>query len=104
MISEKDKEMMDVMARGGKKKANPQVEKAKADILAQLQEQGIDPQSMVELAKAAEMALNDKTLYPMFLDRAVQLGIADEDDLKEKAIDYQVLSSIIVAGKLLGEY
>jgi hypothetical protein len=104
MVTEKDKEMMDVMARGGKKKADPQVAKAKADILAQLQEQGIDPQVMIELAKSAEMALKDKTLYPLFLDRAVQLGIADEDDLKDKAIDYQVLGSIITAGKLLGEY
>ena len=30
MVTEKDKEMMDVMARGGKKKADPQVAKAKA--------------------------------------------------------------------------
>jgi hypothetical protein len=104
MISEQDKQMMDVMARGGKKKADPQVAKAKADVMAQLQEQGINPQAMIELAKAAEMALKDKTLYPMFLERAMELGIADEDDLKDKAIDYQVLGSIIAVGKLLGEY
>ena len=104
MISEQDKDMMDVMARGGKKKADPQVAQAKADVMAQLQEQGIRPEAMIELAKAAEMVLKDANLYPMFLDRAVELGIADEDDVKEKAIDYQTLGSIIFAGKLLGEY
>ena len=104
MISEQDKAMMDAMARGGKKKANPEVAKAKADVLSQLQEQNIRPEAMIELAKAAEMVLKDANLYPMFLDRAVELGIADEDDVKEKAIDYQTLASIIFAGKLLGEY
>ena len=38
MVTEKDKEMMDVMARGGKKKANPQVAKAKAELMKMMQE------------------------------------------------------------------
>jgi len=104
MISEKDKQMMDVMARGGKKKADPQVAKAKADLMVQMQEEGISPETIIELGKAAEMVLKDKTLYPMFLDRAAKLGIADEEDLKDKTIDYQILGTIITAAKLLEEY
>jgi hypothetical protein len=104
MISEKDKEMMDVMARGGKKKANPQVAKAKADLIKMMKEYGVSSEAIIQLGKAGEMVLTDKSLYPMFLNKAIELGLADAEGLNPAKPDYQVIASMITSAKLLEEY
>ena len=104
MVTEKDKEMMDVMARGGKKKANPQVAKAKAELMKMMQEYNVSPEAIIQLGKAGEMVLKDKAMYPMFINKAIELGLADAEGLNPAKPDYQVIASMITSGKLLEEY
>ena len=54
MISEKDKEVMDAVARGGKKKANPQVAKAKAELMKMMKEYNVSQDAIIQLGKAGE--------------------------------------------------
>lgn len=59
----------------------------------------IDPQIFVQLGQLAEAAIQDPSQYPAFVEFIIQSGLEkDDSDLKE--MDYQVLASFVVMGKV----
>jgi hypothetical protein len=59
----------------------------------------IDPQVFVQLGQLAEAAIQDKNQYPAFVKFIIDSGLEkDDSDLKE--MDYQVLASFAVMGKV----
>lgn len=59
----------------------------------------IDPQIFVQLGELAQAAINDPSQYPAFVDFIIQSGL-EKDDSDLKQMDYQVLASFVVMGKV----
>ena len=78
------------------------VGQAKAQVMAYIQERGIDPQKMVQYGQLAEAVLRDKNLYPMFRQRAVQDKIVDANDLPPNP-NPSVLAIFATMGKLVSK-
>lgn len=60
---------------------------------------GIDPQVFVQLGQLAEAAIQDSSQYPAFVQFIIQSGL-EKDDSELKKMDYQVLASFVVMGKV----
>jgi len=59
----------------------------------------IDPQVFMQLGQLAEAAIQDASQYPAFVQFIIESGLEkDDSDLKE--MDYQVLASFVVMGKV----
>jgi hypothetical protein len=99
-----DKDVMGLVANGGKPKQSPEVEKAKNDLRRIIKQVGIDPQKVIQAGKYAEAALKDPKLYPMAIENAVKSGLLTPDQVpKEPGINWQLLSQGMTAGKLTEE-
>ena len=92
--------VMDAMQKEKNPAANPQVEQAKQQIIALMQETGLTPPQLMELGKAAEMAIHDKRGYPMFINKLRQAGLSDAEDLRGD-IDYQALAIFATAARMM---
>ena len=88
---------MGAMQQGGKPE---KVNAAKQQLNQLLTKYKIEPEVITRLAQAANMAMKDKALYPMFVQQAKQSGIPGAEQLSAK-IDYQKLGQIIAIGKLM---
>jgi hypothetical protein len=53
-----------------------------------------------ELGKAAELAIHDKNLYPMFLQKIKELG-QEDPKVFGSVINYAALATIATAAKLV---
>jgi hypothetical protein len=60
---------------------------------------GIDPKVFVQLGQLAEAAIQDPSQYPAFVQFIIQSGL-EKDDSELKKMDYQVLASFVVMGKV----
>lgn len=79
---------------------NPQVEEARKQIALMMQETGLKPEQLKDLGNAAEVAIYNKELYPIFVQKARQYRVADEEDFMG-APDYQALAIFATMGKLV---
>ena len=80
--------------------SNPQVQQAQQMLTQMMQQTGLSPEQLKELGKLAEMSIQDKQAYPMFLDRLRKFGINDAEDMRGD-IDYQALAVFATAAKLI---
>jgi len=95
-----EKDVMEAVARKGKPKQKDPVEKAKNDLRRIVQQVGIDPMRIVQAGQMAEMALKDKSLYPMVIEQAIKSNLISEKDVQKGVVDYGILAKGITAGRL----
>jgi hypothetical protein len=79
--------------------ANPQTREAATEQITQMiQESGVPAWAYAEVGRQAEMALMDKSKYPMFVKFMVQRGLDTEENLKKP--DPQMLAMLVTIGKV----
>jgi hypothetical protein len=79
---------------------NPQIEQAKQMVMQLMQEHGLMPEQLKELGQLAEMSIQNKQAYPMFLERLRRFGLGDAESMQGD-IDYQALAIFATAAKLI---
>jgi hypothetical protein len=65
-----------------------------------MQEDGISAQTLIQLGDLAKKVLEDKSLYPQFLQTVIQSGLAEEDDMDEE-IDYEIIGVMVALGEMV---
>ena len=65
-----------------------------------MQEDGISAQTLIQLGDLAKKVLEDKSLYPQFLQAVIQSGLAEEDDMDEE-IDYEIIGVMVALGEMV---
>lgn len=93
-------DVMQAMQGGGASTNDPRVEQARSMITQLMQQTGLSPEQLKELGKLAEMTIQDKQAYPMFLDRLRKFGLSDAEGMQGD-IDYQALAVFATAAKLI---
>jgi hypothetical protein len=79
--------------------ANPQTREASTQQIVQMIEQsGVPAWAYAEVGRQAEMALMDKSKYPMFVKFMVERGLDTEENLKKP--DPQMLAMLATIGKV----
>ena len=79
--------------------ANPQTREAATEQITQMiEESGVPAWAYAEVGRQAEMALMDKSKYPMFVKFMVQRGLDTEENLKKP--DPQMLAMLATIGKV----
>jgi len=79
--------------------ANPQTREASTEqIVKMIQESGVPAWAYAEVGRQAEMALMDKSKYPMFVKFMVERGLDTEENLKKP--DPQMLAMLATIGKV----
>jgi hypothetical protein len=79
---------------------NPKVAEAKRVAMMMMEETGMSAQEIKELGNAAELAIYNRSLYPMFLEKVRELG-QDDDRVFGPTINYGVLAVLATAAKLV---
>jgi hypothetical protein len=99
-----NKDVMELVAGGGKPKQSADIEKAKNDLRRVIQQVGIDPQKVIQAGQFAEAAIKNPSMYPMAIQNAVQAGLLTEDQIpKEPGVNWKLLAQGMTAGKLTAE-
>jgi len=99
-----NKDVMELVAGGGKPKQSADIEKAKNDLRRVIKQVGIDPQKVIQAGQFAEAALKNPSMYPMAIQNAVQAGLLTEDQVpKEPGVNWKLLAQGMTAGKLTAE-
>ena len=65
-----------------------------------MQEEGVSAQALIQIGDLAKKVLEDKSLYPQFLQAVIQSGLAEEDDMDEE-IDYQIIGVMVALGEMV---
>ena len=79
--------------------ANPQTREAATEQITQMiTESGVPAWAYAEVGRQAEMALMDKSKYPMFVKFMVDRGLDTEENLKKP--DPQLLAMLATIGKV----
>ena len=73
-------------------------EATKQYVLQAVKESGIDPMVFIQLGKLAEDVMQDKNLYPQFVDAVIRTGMADPEDFQQ-GMDFEMLVSLIATGR-----
>ncbi len=93
-------DVMQAMQGGGGAMSNPQTQQAREMIMQLMEQTGLTPDQLKELGKLAEMSIQDKQVYPMFMERLRRFGLSDAEGLRGD-IDYQALAIFATAAKLI---
>ena len=65
-----------------------------------MQEEGVSAQALIQIGDLAKKVLEDKSLYPQFLQAVIQNGLAEEDDMDEE-IDYEIIGVMVALGEMV---
>jgi hypothetical protein len=79
-----------------------QVAEVKQMVKESILEEGLDPNIFVRLGEMAKAVLEDKSMYPQFIQAVVDSGLAEEAGM-EGEIDYQVIGVFVAAGEMVKE-
>jgi len=64
-----------------------------------MQEEGVSAQALIQIGDLAKKVLEDKSLYPQFVQAVIQNGLAEEDDMDEE-IDYEIIGVMVALGEM----
>jgi hypothetical protein len=67
-----------------------------------MQEEGVNPQTLISIGQLAERVLQDKSLYPQLLQAIIDSDLAEAEDL-EADIDYELIGVFATLGKMAQE-
>jgi hypothetical protein len=79
---------------------NPQVQEARRKTLEIMETFGLSTDQMKQLGQAAELAIQDKRAYPLFLKKLREFDLDDAEDFRGD-IDYQALAIFATAARML---
>jgi len=65
-----------------------------------MQEEGVSAQALIQIGDLGKKVLEDKSLYPQFLQAVIQSGLAEEDDMDEE-IDYEIIGVMVALGEMV---
>ena len=65
-----------------------------------MQEEGVSAQALIQIGDLAKKVLEDKSLYPQFVQAVIQNGLAEEDDMDEE-IDYEIIGVMVALGEMV---
>ena len=65
-----------------------------------MQEENVSAQALIQIGDLAKKVLEDKSLYPQFLQAVIQSGLAEEDDMDEE-IDYEIIGVMVALGEMV---
>ena len=77
-----------------------QVAETKQMVRESILEEGIDPNTLIQLGAMAQAVLQDASKYPQFLQAVVDSGLAEEADFTGN-IDYQIIGVFVAAGEMV---
>lgn len=100
VAAQQSPDMMQVMQKDMNPMSDPRMAEAKRAALDLLEDTGLTVIDLKELGKAAELAIYDKNLYPMFLQKIKELG-QDDPRVFGSVINYAALATLATAAKLL---
>jgi hypothetical protein len=100
---QQDADVMNLIKRGGKSAAPPNIEKAKNDLRRIIKQVGIDPKRIVKAGKMSEQAMKDRKLYPMVIQMAIKENLISPKDVQPGVIDFGLLAKGMTAGRLTEE-
>ena len=98
-----NQDVSNLLKNKGKTNHPPEVEQAKERILKILQTAKVNPQDLINLGKYAKQAARNPQMYPMLIDFALKNKLITPDLVKNKGVDYQLLSIGVTLGKLTEE-
>ena len=76
-----------------------QVAETKQMVRDAMQEEGVTPETLIRLGSLAKKVLEDKSLYPQFLQEIIASDLAEEEDL-ETEIDYELIGVFATLGEM----
>ena len=79
-----------------------QVAETKQLVRDAMQEEGVNPQTLISIGQLAERVLQDKSLYPQLLQAIIDSDLAEAEDL-EADIDYELIGVFATLGKMAQE-
>jgi hypothetical protein len=79
-----------------------QVTETKQMVRDAMQEEGVTPETLIRLGSLAKKVLEDKSLYPQFLQEIIASDLAEEEDLSGQ-IDYQLVGVFVALGEMARE-
>ena len=79
-----------------------QVAETKQMVRQAMQEEGVSPQTLINIGQLAERVLQDKSLYPQLLQAIIDSDLAEAEDL-EADIDYELIGVFATLGKMAQE-
>ena len=79
-----------------------ETEQIKRDLINSINEQGIDPNMLIQLGDMAEAVLQDKSLYPDFVQAVIDSGLAEDDEFTNE-IDYQIIGFFVATREIVKE-
>jgi hypothetical protein len=100
VAAQQNPDMMKVMQKDIDPMSDPQMAEAKRAALDLLEDTGLSIIDLKELGQAAELAIHDKNLYPMFLQKIKELG-QEDPKVFGSVINYAALATIATAAKLV---
>lgn len=77
-----------------------EVAQTKQMVKESILEEGLDPNIFVRLGEMAKAVLQNKAMYPQFLQAVVDSGLAEEADFSGE-IDYQIVGVFVAAGEMV---
>jgi hypothetical protein len=79
-----------------------EVAQTKQMVKESILEEGINPNTLIQLGAMAQAVLQDTSKYPQFLQAVVDSGLAEEADFTGN-IDYQIIGVFVAAGEMVKE-
>ncbi len=100
VAAQQSSDVMQAMQKDMNPMSDPQMAEAKRAALDLLEDTGLTVIDLKELGQAAELAIYDKNLYPMFLQKIKELG-QEDPRVFGSVINYAALATLATAAKLL---
>lgn len=100
VAAQQSPDVMQAMQKDMNPMSDPQMAEAKRAALDLLEDTGLTVIDLKELGQAAELAIYDKNLYPMFLQKIKELG-QEDPRVFGSVINYAALATLATAARLL---
>lgn len=100
VAAQQSPDVMQAMQKDMNPMSDPQMAEAKRAAMDLLEDTGLTVIDLKELGQAAELAIYDKNLYPMFLQKIKELG-QEDPRVFGSVINYAALATLATAAKLL---
>jgi hypothetical protein len=76
-----------------------QVEEVKQMVRQAMQEEGVSADTLIRLGQMAEAVLQDKSMYPQFIQAIIDNDLAEEEDISTE-LDYELISVFATLGEI----
>ena len=79
---------------------DPQMQQTQQMSIQAMNQFGVTPEQLKQLGRLAEMSIQDKQAYPLFVGKLQEFGMSDAQSMQGE-IDYQALAIFATAAKLI---